>query len=894
LYGSRAQNGVISISTKRGSGLATNTFQVLARGEYGINQIEGSIELTNGHPYQMTSDQTAFLGAGDIVVTDFTNLGRPASTCATGAVCAPSQFDDGGTTETTFADNPWPVAFDHLDTFFDPGETFSAYGAVTGRFGEASFRVSAEEFKEQGVISCSTCQTNLDALNATRAASQLAPFDVPAIDDEGFERQNVRMNVDTRFGKVDIAASGFYSRSTQDDAAVSNGSFFALTFMSPGLDLTRLDPSDGLPIIDIDPLSAEENPLYQLAIGESFDERTRTMGSFDATWEPTDWLSFQGNASYDRTDFESVDMRFKNEKTSEGGVNTFTGGSLDRWNFTDEAINASVTASFNRAYMDGDMTVRLKARYLVEDQEFQSNGVEGNNFSVDGVPTFGAIEGDQEGRSEIEEIKAQGYFGSASLDYRGKYILDGLVRRDGSSLFGPEERWATYFRGSAAWRIAQEDWWNIDAIDELKLRFSYGTAGGRPRFSAQYETFGVGSGQIFPVNLGNAGLKPEFSTEREAGINVVLFERLSLDYTYAWQNTKDQLLLVPQPAFVGFSAQWQNAGEIQAKTHELSIRWAAIDNSDMGLQFRVNWDRTQNRIVSLDVPPYKITEPDGNGEAFFIAPGRPLGEMWGDVWATNCSELAPVGISASDCSANFATNDEGLLVWTGGADVGSGISGGLWGTSGSVGANDYKWGFPIKVLDKSPICLAEKNGDPGDECQLQSFLPMGNTTPDWNGSFAANFRYKGFAVTTLLDAAVGHDIYNGTRQWPIRELRGAAVSQLGKADADKKPIGYTSELYNVNAENSFFVENGDWLKVRELSLGYTLPQSTLQSWFGGTIERLSINLIGRNLLTFTDYQGYDPEVGQGGGDLGSATLVRTDRFGYPNFRTYSASLEIVF
>jgi hypothetical protein len=613
------------------------------------------------------------------------------------------------------------------------------------------------------------------------------------------------------------------------------------------------------------------------------------MGSVDATWAPSEWLSFEGNASYDRTDFESVDMRFKNEKNSEGGFNTFSGGSLDKGNFIDEAINASVTASFNRAFMDGDMTVRAKARYLVEDQEFQSNGVFGTNFSVDGVPTFGALEGDQEGRRTIQEIKAQGYFGIMSLDYRGKYILDGLVRRDGSSLFGADERWATYFRGSAAWRIAQEDWWNIDAIDEFKLRFSYGTAGGRPRFSAQYETFGVGSGQIFPINLGNSALKPEFSTEREAGLNLVLFESLGIDYTYAWQNTTDQLLLVPQPAFVGFSAQWQNAGEIKAKTHELSLHWSAIDNSDMGLRFRVNWDKTENEIVSLDVPPYK----DSDG-AFYIAPGRPLGELWGDLYASNCSQLAPVGISASDCSANFATNDEGLLVWTGGADASSGISGGLWGTTGSVGSNDYKWGFPIKVQDKSPICVAEKNGDPGDECQLQEFLPLGNTTPDWNGSFAADFRYKGFTLNTLLDASVGFDIYNGTRQWPLRELRGAAVSQAGKADGDKKPIGYTSELYNVNSEASYFVEKGDWLKLRELALGYSLPPSTLENLFGGVFQRISFNVIGRNLLTFTDYSGYDPEVGFSGGDLGSSSLGGTDRFGYPNFRTYTASLELVF
>jgi hypothetical protein len=334
----------------------------------------------------------------------------------------------------------------------------------------------------------------------------------------------------------------------------------------------------------VDPLSLEENPLYQLAIATEEDRRTRTMGSIDLNWSVpgADWLTVEANASYDRTDFDELRLRPKNEKTSEAGENSFTGGSLRRNNFVDEAINGSVTLGASQAFMDGDLTLRAKARYLIEDQDFQSNGAFGSRFSVQDVPNFAAIEGETTASNNITSIKAEGLFGIASIDYKGKYIVDGLVRRDGSSLFGPDERWQTYYRGSVAWRVSQEDFWNIDAIDELKFRFSIGTAGGRPRFDAQYETFGVGAGAIFPINLGNRALKPEFTTEREAGLNLVLFENLGIDYTYAWQNTDDQLLRVPQPAFVGFSSQWQNAGEVKASTHEVSLRYSAIDNQDVG------------------------------------------------------------------------------------------------------------------------------------------------------------------------------------------------------------------------------------------------------------------------------------------------------------------------
>jgi hypothetical protein len=511
---------------------------------------------------------------------------------------------------------------------------------------------------------------------------------------------------------------------------------------------------------------------------------------------------------------------------------------------------------------------------------------------VQDVPNFGAIEGETSSTNEVQEIKAEGYFGIASLDYKGKYILDGLVRRDGSSLFGPDERWATYFRGSAAWRPSQEDWWNVDAIDELKFRYSYGTAGGRPRFSAQYETFGVSAGAIFPVNLGNRALKPEFTKENETGLNLVLFENLGIDYTYAWSVTDDQLLLVPQPAFVGFQAQWQNAGEIAAKTHEISMRYSAIDKADTGLQFRLNWDKTTQEVTRLDVP-------DFTQGTFFVYAGAPLGEMWGDKWASSCADLAPVGISASECSSNFQTNDDGVLVATGaGNSYTDGISKGLWGSDVSVntdtGTSSYNWGMPIKTQDYSPACISKNPNDFETACQLQEFLPFGNTTPSWNASFATNYRYKGLQVNFLLDGSIGHSIYNGTRQWALRELRGADVDQAGKSEGNLKPIGYASQFYNVNGDNSFFREDGDWVKLREVALGYTLPQSVMQDVFKGKIDRITFNLIGRNLLTFTDYQGYDPEVGISGGSIGSTAINAVDNFGYPNFRTYTISAELVF
>ena len=400
LYGSRAQNGVIQISTKRGTGLQMNSINILTRGEYGMGQLVGDIGLVQSHPYTMNAAGTKFIDTDGNEV-DFRDLNRQGF----GSAVLYNQIDVGenGTTSTAFANQAFPgELLDHMDTFFDPGETMDVYGAVTGRFGESSFRVSVDQFSEAGVVRCTACIDNLSDLNADRVAQGLTPFDVGVPNDEGYQRQNVRLNVDTRFGDLDIAASGFYSRADQDDKAVATSAFARLTFVSPAIDISGIDPFDGYPDIDADPQSIEANPLYLLAVNDSRDKRTRTMGSVDLNYSPTglDWLTFEANASFDRTDFREYTIRPKNERTSAAsGTGEVTGGSLREFNFTDEAINASVTLGASQTFMDGDLTARGKVRYLIEDQAFGSNGVFGSRFSVQDVPNFGAIVGETTGRT---------------------------------------------------------------------------------------------------------------------------------------------------------------------------------------------------------------------------------------------------------------------------------------------------------------------------------------------------------------------------------------------------------------------------------------------------------------------------------------------------------------
>ena len=880
LYGSRAQNGVIQVKTKRGSRMTAGTFDVVLRSEYGISDLEREWPGRQFHILRMNDSQTSYVNSDGNDVP----YGSEVVTEAAGPFA--------------FQDNPFVGGQNNFGKFFDPGETFSSYGALSGAYGQTNFRVSAEYFTEQGVIFLK----------------------------DGFDRVNARMNLDTRLGdQFNIAASGFVSRSESDGSAA----FFNILFMSPGVDVGRKTVGgqrnnaectggagdDCWFVVDPDPAVSRQNPLFseQRSPGP-FTEKKRTMGSLDLTWEPVSFLSLEGNFSYDRTDRNTRVHTLKNAPTSEGGARER--GFLSQNDFVQEAINVSVTASFNKSYFDEALTTRTKARYLSEQQQtdFFSSG--GTDIVVQGVNTLtGLVDKTTFSlRSSATEIKAQGFFFITSWDYKGRYIVDGLVRRDGSSLFGPDERWQTYWRGSAAWRVSQEPWFNVGPIDELKLRASIGTAGGRPNFFAQFETFAIGAGGTLTFNtLGNTALKPEFSREQELGVNLVLFDRIALDGTYSFQETQDQLLQVPLPAAFGFGEQWQNAGTLEAKTWELSASASIIDNQDVTWTSRVSWDRMRQRITRLDVPAYKFGPTTQTGpNAFFARVGEEVGAFYGTVWAANCSDLqSTFGIGASDCATNFDVNDDGYLVFVGsgnsfqsgpGADGSVQTSDDLWGTTGTVAGQSFDWGRPLPTTRVDPFCV-EFEGKTEAECTTD-FLRMGSSTPDWSLKLSNNFRYKGLRLYALLDAVIGFEVYNQSRQWataPENSGSGTTVvDQAGKAEGLKKPIAYYDNwVYNGNNFNNFFVEDGTFLKLREVALSYTLPSGFLESAFRGVIDRATLSVIGRNILTISDYSGYDPEVGFGAGtgstgQTGSATLTRFDAFTYPNFRTFTAALELVF
>ncbi len=811
LYGSRAQSGVIQIRTKRGAGVLEGATIYTLRSELGMNSLAGKIDWAKRHYYR-TNAQGEYVDAGGVVVSRDARVDRPVY----------ERFQD-----VAYRD---PI-YDQVDRFFDPGDFMKNSLNIAQNSGRTNWFLSINDSREDGVV-----------LNSGK-----------------FAQRDVRLNIDHRASdRVTFSASGYHSSSDRHE--LYGDTFFDLINQAPDVDLLVADP-DGTPYaFQGDPFGREENPLYVLATEKSRRKRARTQGSLEAQFRPRGWLTLDGNVSYDRSDRRNnffLDQGLKTEGFGTGGL-----GEISQTTGTTTAINAA--ASANLLHRFGDVTLRSTIRGLMERESNQVTTAEGTDLAVPGVASLDNAR-IRFVESEIEEIRSTGFFVSGGADYRGKYIADALVRRDGSSLFGPNERWNSYYRVSGAYRLSEEDWWRWPSINEFKLRASRGTAGGRPSFNDQYETFSFSAaGGVLKQTLGNRDLKPELATETEIGIDAIIRDNISVQLSYANVKVEDQLLQVPLAALFGYTSQWRNAGTVEGNTLEGTIEARLLRRPNLTWTSGLVFDRSRHRITEFDLPCFTTST------IAYRCQGVSMGEMFGFSFAKSMADL-PDDVQAF--SDQFDVNDEGLVVWVGpgynyrqGARPDTG-----WGNDTTLAGRTYRWGMPITKLDANGNPVVQRIGD-------------GN--PKFRWGWSNNVTWGSFDFFGLLDVQVGGQVYNQTRQRMYQWARHGDTDQDGKPTELKKTIDYYAALYAANDPTDYFVEDAGYVKLRELSVRYRLGGRSLAFIQGFGARSASVSLIGRNLLTFSGYKGYDPEVG--------GTIVKLDSFDYPRYRTVTGSVTLTF
>ena len=856
-YGARAANGVIAITTKRGSEIGLGQTRFNYKMEQGYNELNGSIETNGSHFYKVDSATGYFIDSDSgepYDPRDDTKNPEPNnyadSSYAVGYYFADQPYkyvatgEPGDGSPTMLPDNGGRPGFNHVDRFFSDGN-FTKHNFSMSRNAENyNVFVSLSNHSEDGVFG--------DFI-------------------DGFNRNTFRLNTDLNlpYG-IKLGFSSLLSKSLKEEA--NTGAFFDITFFPWDVDILKKDP-DGEYYIQPDPRNQEEaNPVYQIANNERLSTRNRTLLGTNFSWSITPQFKAVGSMSFDRSARQWKNYYPKGWLTVTPSPN-YNDGNLGRSATSEEAINGDIGLTY--ATQRGDMDLIVRGRYNYESYNYNYNSGSAWKLAVGDVPQL-ETGTEKSVNSSNEIVNSDGANVGAQMDFKDRYIVDVTLRQDRSSLFGPENRVNNYYKFSGAYRMSEEGFWGglKGLFPEFKVRFSQGTAGVRPAFSQQYETWSVAGGNISKSVLGNKELKPQTTTETEYGIDFSIMDRVSVEFTQSSSINEDQLLPVPLAGFYGYSSQWRNAGTLEADATELSINASVINTRDMSLTMGLNWDTYDQRITEFDMPSYLYSA--GGPKVFYMKNETQYASFWGTKWIRETSELLA---DDQQYSSQFQINDEGFLVWVGeGNTYKDGIAKTLWGKASSDMSATYNWGRPIQYVDV--------------DSKTPKLHQIGTSVPDFGYAFNVNFRFQGLRVYALFDGQSGGNIYNRTRQWGAREAATGDVDQYGKPDGLKKPTIYYRDLYHVNAPNDFYVEDASYTKLRELAVKFNVASLVEMRGFG--ITGLNVGIVGRNLITWTNYRGYDPEVGRGGGELGSAVNARVDSYTYPNYRTFSFTVDIDF
>ncbi len=909
LYGARAGNGVINITTRSGR-RAGEGVQFSLRNEAGFNDIERDFGIARRTALLMNESGTQFCASGSSQPTcarafDYlywqrriNNVPTDWASAPPGLAVDPGSGISGSVLKQRFQVDPWPgQIYDAVREVVNDHPYASTDFDMTGRFGATRFYASASNLTNQGAIRFL----------------------------QGDQRNTFRANVDQEIGadwKVEIRT--FYSRSSQDGLNQEDGgqSFFRLT-RSPGI----VNPLqyDTLGRLFIRPNlqqggTQNENPLYSLANVDRNDITNRFLGGVTTQFTPASWVELEANFSYDLRNTDALQFRDKGFRSTGPNPSAATNlGNILRNATSGEELNTGLNAVFRHNF-GPDLQTRYNLRYSFEQRDSNLVYGQGNTLAFKGIDALTNVTANKVDSSWAQSIRQASVIAGGNVTYKDRYVLDGVARRDGSSLFGPAHRWANFGRLSGDWILSREPWWFSEKVSVFKLRASYGTAGSSPGWAAQYETYGIGAGGIPQPNfLGNKDLGPEVHHELEVGADIELLGKFGLTATYARSRISDQILPAPVEAASGYQKQWRNAGELLNKTWELTLNLPFVQKKDFSWTMGVSYDRNRSTITRLDVPPFSYGATlQATDQIFYARAGERVGTFYGRAFATSCSQL-PAPFSG-DCGPgkSFQNNNQGFLVWVGaGNNPSMGITNNLWQATlpGCVSGGaaqivcsfqgtytltapwgvQVNWGMPIVLrggIDGTFI------GNPGTTARQ---VPLGNALPDFRFAITQSITWKRLTVYGLLDAAIGQSVWNQGLHWAHLDFLSKDVDQSATDVATAKPIGYyyragppdnigVGGLYDILGPNNFSVEKASYAKLRELLLSYHIgPIRGVGDW--------QASLVGRNLVTFTSYRGFDPEVGIGptaGGQVNSAAINAVDAFTFPNLRTFTVAVSTSF
>ncbi len=696
----------------------------------------------------------------------------------------------------------------------------------------------------------------------------------------GFDRTTAKFRVDQKVSnKVSFNATVNYALTNKRGAGTTadNGRFNMLAQIlsarpTGGLRLTNeelLESAIDPEMLETGESLAQVNPVKQT---QSVTNKKRAeMWSANASinWQIIKGLTFKTAATYNttnsRTDIFYNDGSKEAYRNGQKPYGQSQMGRDVRWVNSNTLTWKQSIKKHNYTVMLGHEVSSKSSEYLLgQSMDFPIYNNGNDNLGMGATPS--------KVTSNYYDNRLLSFFAQATYNYDDRYLLTATIRADGSTVFSAKNKWGYFPSFSTAWRINEEDFMkDIDWISNMKLRFGWGLVG-NDRISNYlsldlYEVnkYGVGTqlvSVLTPKQLQNADLKWEASSTVNLGLDLGFFQnRLNITADFFIKNTKDLLLAQSLAHATGFESQMQNIGKIQNKGIELSLTSTNVQTKNFMWQtnFNISFIRNELKALANGVDAmYARSGFDSNFTAYdYIAKvGESLGLIYGyefdGIYQSSDFYVTPTG--------NYVLK-EGIT-------------------------NNARYG----TLEPGVVKYKDQDGD--GVITTNDRTVIGNTLPKWYGGITNNFTFKGVDFSFMFQFNYGNDVYNATRLYAT-QTRSGRRNFLAEV-ADRWSPTNASNLvpkydgYITNDVYSRFVEDGSFLRLKNVTLGYTLPTKWTRKFY---VSKLRVYASGQNLFCLDNYSGYDPEVSTAASNPMTPGL---DWGAYPKSRIFTIGAEIQF
>ncbi len=617
---------------------------------------------------------------------------------------------------------------------------------------------------------------------------------------------------------------------------------------------------------------AQVNPVMQAE--KVTNNRRQEMWSANVafSWNIIKGLTFKTAGTYNTTNYRN-DVFYKDgsKEAYRNGQSPYgqtTMGRNVRWTNYNHLTWKQKIKKHNYDIMLGQESAFNSSEYLLgQAMNFPFDNLENNNLGLGATPSRVT--------SDYYDKLLISFFARGNYNYANRYLLTATVRADGSTVFSKKNKWGFFPSFSAAWRVSEEAFMkNIEWLSNLKVRIGWGIVG-NDRISNYLSMdlytsgkYGVGNNVVTtlsPKQLKNSNLKWEGSNSVNLGIDLgVINNRLSLTADFFIKNTKDLLLEQALAHATGFNTQMQNIGKIQNKGIELSLNSTNIQTRNFTWTSNFNISFIKNTLKELESGATYRTARSGFDSNFtsddYIAI---IGESLGLIYGYEFDGIYQ--------STDFYTipGKPGYVL-----------------KEGITKNTRYNNG----VVEPGVVKYKDQDGD--GIITTNDRTVIGNAMPKWYGGFTNTFSYKGIDLSFMFQFNYGNDIYNATRLYATQSRSGRRNMLAEVADrwspTNASNVVPKQDGYITNDVYSRFVEDGSFLRLKNITLGYTLPHKWTKKFYA---SKLRIYASGQNLFCISGYSGYDPEVNSAGSNPMTPGL---DWGAYPRSRVFTFGINLQF